>query len=56
MMVAAERFNQVLFGWLEADLFHRYVVRIDSEAEVLARMPEAIRRRYRRQRRSCFAG
>jgi hypothetical protein len=47
MMQAAERFNHVLFGWLECDLFHRYVPCIGTdEQHVLARMPEGVRSRY----------
>lgn len=47
MMGAAERFNHVLFGWLECDLFYRYVPCIGmDEQQVLAKMPKAVRRRY----------
>jgi hypothetical protein len=54
MMAAAERFNQVRFGWLETDLFHRYVSSIRTEEEVLAKMPEPVRRRYLDNRATLF--
>ncbi len=47
MMKAAERLDHVSFGWLESDLFHRYVACIGTdEQHILARMPEGVRSRY----------
>ena len=55
MMQAAERFNHVLFGWLECDLFHRYVPCIGTdEQHVLARMPEGVRSRYLQAKANLF--